>query len=204
MSAYNKLICGVGVNDSDYTLHKFEIIGGKQKRIWICPFYQAWKDLLTRCYSPHFHERRPTYIGCSVAEEWITFSAFKSWMEAQEWVGKSLDKDLLIPGNKIYGPDKCVFVSRALNNFLGDCGRARGEFPIGVSWHKRTSTFRADCNNPFTKKSEFIGHYDCPNKAHADWRSRKHQHACRYAELQTDQRIAEALRTRYLPIMDIA
>lgn len=199
MGAYGKLILGVGINDSTEKLHEFELVGGKQKRIWICPFYQAWKDCLTRCYSPIFHARRPTYVGCSVHPDWLRFSNFKLWMESQDWHGKSLDKDILFPGNKIYVPDRCVFVSRALNNFLGDCRKAKGDYPIGVSWHRRTSTFRADCNNPFTGKSEFLGHFLSPHAAHEAWRSRKHQHACIYADMQADPRVAQALRIRYLP-----
>jgi len=36
-------------------------------------------------------------------------------MERQDWEGKHLDKDILIPGNKIYSPDRCIFVSSLIN-----------------------------------------------------------------------------------------
>ena len=203
MGSKNKLICGVGINDSDYTLHKFGVVAGTKKRIWICPFYQTWHDMLIRCYSECSLKRSPTYIGCSVTPEWLIFSKFRKWMADQDWSGNSLDKDLLVKGNKIYSPDTSVFISVQLNNFLGDCRKARGEHPIGVSWHKRTGTFRADCNNPFTRKAESLGHFTCATKAHEAWRVRKHQLALRYADMQTDPRIAEALRTRYLPDKEI-
>lgn len=199
MGSKGKLICGVGINDSDYTLHKFGIVGGSKKRIWICPYYQSWHGIFLRCYSEDYLSRRPTYVGCSVHPDWHKFSVFKEWMERQPWEGNALDKDLLVTGNKIYGPDTCVFIPQALNNFLGDCGRSRGKYPIGVSLHKRTRTLRADCNNPFTHKAESLGHFLCVNAAHEAWRIRKHQLACQYADIQQDQRIAEALRTRYLP-----
>ena len=197
MGSKNKLVCGFGVNDSDYQLHRFELADGKYKRVWICPFYQAWRDLITRAYSPGFHARRPTYKGCSVSESWRLFSDFKAWMERQPWEGMSLDKDLLVAGNKVYGPESCVFISKALNNFLGGCARSRGQFLIGVSWHIRTGSFRADCMNPFTGHQESLGHFDSEVLAHAAWLSRKHQHACRYADMQADDRVAQALRTRY-------
>lgn len=202
MGSKGKLICGIGINDSDYTLHKFGVIDGSKKRIWICPYYQAWHGIFLRCYSEDYLFRRPTYIGCSVHPEWHLFSIFKKWMELQPWKGAALDKDLLIRGNKVYGPNTCVFVPKALNNFLGDCGRSRGEYPIGVSLHKRTQTLRADCNNPFTHKAESLGHFLCAKEAHEAWRRRKHQLACQYADIQENPRIAEALRNRYLSITE--
>jgi hypothetical protein len=201
MGSKNKLVCGFGVNDSDYQLHRFERIGGKYKRIWICPFYQAWRDLLTRAYSPGFHARRPTYKGCSVSEKWRLFSEFKAWMESQDWEGCSLDKDLIFPGNKVYGPETCVFVSKSLNNFLGECGRSRGKYKIGASWHRRTESFRSDCMNPFTGHQESLGHFTSEDAAHESWISRKHQHACAYAEMHSDPMISLALRSRYSPYL---
>ena len=108
-----RLVYGVGINDADYVVQKWETIGyvnGKQKQklIWICPYYSAWKSMLKRCYSSKYQDKRPTYKGCSVSDEWLTFSVFKVWMEKQDWEGKQLDKDLLFEGNKIYSADTCV------------------------------------------------------------------------------------------------
>ena len=74
--------------------------------------------MLQRCYSESHLVRQPTYKGCSVCEEWLTFSNFKSWMEQQDWEGKQLDKDLLVYKNKIYSPETCVFVSSVINSFF--------------------------------------------------------------------------------------
>jgi hypothetical protein len=37
-------------------------------------------------------------------------------METKDWEGKHLDKDILIPGNKHYSPDACLFVKRHINS----------------------------------------------------------------------------------------
>lgn len=71
-----------------------------------------------RCYSALFHQRRPSYIGCVVCDEWLVFENFYYWVVNQDWKGKHLDKDILIPNNKIYSPDTCVFVSPKLNRLL--------------------------------------------------------------------------------------
>ena len=133
-----RLVNGVGVNDADYVVEKLETTGyvnGKQKQklVWYCPHYRAWRGMLSRCYSAKYQEKQPTYIGCSVSEEWLTFSNFKAWMEKQKWEGMHLDKDLLIEGNKIYSADTCVFVSPLVNTFINDQMAKRGEWLIGVS-----------------------------------------------------------------------
>ena len=190
-----KLVYGVGANDADYHTAIGAAIDGRWKLLWVCPLYEAWKGMLRRCYSKKLHARNPTYIGCSVAHEWLSFSAFRSWALTQDHEGKQLDKDILIPGNKVYSPDTCVFVPRELNCFMSDSSAARGDLQIGVDWH--LEKFRASCNNPFTRKQECLGHFDNQSSAHAAWRARKYEHACTYAEMQTDQRIADALRSRY-------
>lgn len=198
-----RLVYGVGLNDADYVTQIFETIlcvGGKKKKklTWRCPYYQAWKDMLGRCCCIKFQERNPTYKDCSVIDKWHTFSEFKSWMERQDWEGKQLDKDLLFPGNKIYSPVTCAFVDQTTNKFMNDNGRAKGRWPLGVSWHKASGKFQANCNNPFTHKFEYLGLFNCPDKAHLTWKSRKHELACLLADQQTDPRVAEALRARYL------
>lgn len=192
-----RMVCGVGVNDADYPVHKTEMVGGRWKITWKCPVYGAWKRMLERAYSEKYHGHQPTYIECSVTPEWRSFSAFRSWMIRQDYEGGELDKDILIRGNKVYSPNKCVFVSRRLNSFLLDCGSSRGEWPLGVSWRKANGEFQTQCSNPFTGKVEYLGYFTCPNAAHEAWRAKKHQHALRYADMQSDQRIADALRTRY-------
>lgn len=197
-----KLVYGVGVNDADYATQKFEGIGyvdGKQKRklMWRCPCYVAWSRMLQRCYSAKFQERNPTYKDCTVIEEWLTFSNFKAWMEKQDWEGKHLDKDLLFEGNKVYSAETCVFVAPLVNTFTTDCGASRGEWLIGASWSKVAGKFKSTCSNPFTKKLEHLGYFDCEQEAHEAWRKRKLELTHELAAIQTDPRVAKALIDRY-------
>lgn len=201
-SAAPKLVCGVGINDADYVVEKKETIGyvdgkRKQKLVWVCPFYRSWSDMIKRCYSTKFQNKNPTYIGCSVSEEWLTFSKFKNWMETQDWEDKQLDKDLLFEGNKDYGPETCVFVSGVVNSFTLDGGAAKGEWLIGVTWDKEKGKFKSQCSNPFTKKSENLGRFTCEQEAHQAWLKRKLELAKELSVIQTDTRVAEALVERY-------
>lgn len=193
----NKLIYGFGINDWEGKTQISGKIEGKWKAISRCKFYQTWRHMIERCYNPEYHKKRPTYSECYVDDDWKSFKSFRIWMSQQEWKGAHLDKDLLFPGNKVYSSKTCVFVSKALNNFLTDRSRYRGEWPLGVHYHKQSAKYQAMCSNPFNGKKETLGCFLNPEDAHEAWRKRKHEHACRYADMQTDQRIADALRVRY-------
>ena len=196
-----KLVYGVGINDADYAVTEYETIevNGKikHKRVWICPCYRVWVDMLQRCYSTKFQECNPTYKGCSVSEEWITFSNFRRWMECQDFEGMQLDKDILFEGNKVYSGETCVFVTKAVNCFTTDRGASRGECLIGVYWNKTVGKFQSRCSNPFTKKQESLGYFTCGEEAHQTWLKRKLELAHLLAAEQTDERVAKALIERY-------
>ena len=197
-----KVVYGVGINDANYAVERKETIryvDGKQKKklVWICPYYRTWKSMLGRCYSTKLQEKYTTYKGCSVSEEWKTFSNFKSWMECQDFEGMQLDKDLLFSGNKVYSGETCAFVTRVVNMFNTDSGASRGEWLIGVCWDKAAGKFKASCRNPFTKKQENLGRFDSEQEAHQAWLKRKLELAYLLAAEQTDERVAKALIERY-------
>ena len=198
----NKLVCGVGVNDLDYRVHLREDLpknGGKriQKTVFLCKYYTAWRNMLKRCYSKKYLESKPSYIGTSVCSEWLSATAFKKWMEQQDWQGKSLDKDIIVPKSKLYSPDTCAFVLATTNKFVTASDASRGGYPVGVDLHKRTGKYRARCGNPFTGKKEHLGYFSTPEEAHEAWRKHKHELAQLVAATESDMRVVEALKKRY-------
>ena len=197
-----RLVYGVGINDADYVVNIMEYLGyvdgkRKQRKVWRCPYYTVWSSMIERCYSSKFGERNPTYKDCIVCDEWLLFSNFKSWMETQDWEGKELDKDILIPENRVYSPYAGVFISPRVNTFVNEKASKRGEWPIGVCWHAETQKFMARCRNPFSKNSEYLGVYLCPDEAHQAWLKRKLELAKLLAAEQDDPRVAKALVERY-------
>ena len=198
----NKLTCGVGVNDLGYRTRVYEEVtenGGKriQKSVFICKYYAAWRDMLVRCYSKKYLESYPSYIGTSVCSEWLYATAFKKWMEQQDWQGKCLDKDIIVPRSKLYSPETCAFVLQATNLFVTARDASRGAYPIGVDLYKQTGKYRAQCQNPFTGKVEHLGYFSTQEEAHEVWRKRKHELAQLVANTESDPRIVEALKKRY-------
>lgn len=135
------LICGVGVNDSIYTVRA--IIDGKPE---MHPIYRAWTNMMNRCYSDKFHLKNPSYKGCSVSKEWRVFSAFERWATPRYSEGMAIDKDILKSRNKIYSEDNCLFISASLNSLLVNQRKARGKFKIGVYWQRNAKKYHAQCN----------------------------------------------------------
>ena len=198
----NKLVWGVGVNDLPYRVYVREELtknGGKRvrKTVFRCKYYTVWIDMLKRCYSNKYLESYPTYIGTSVCSEWLSATAFKKWMEQQDWSGKSLDKDIIFPGSKLYSPDTCAFVLQATNKFVTASDASRGDYPVGVYLYKPTGKYQARCKNLFTGKNEHLGYFSTPEEAHESWRKRKHELAQLVAATESDPRVVEALRKRY-------
>lgn len=182
-----KIVYGHGVNDADY---KIEIkIDGKKVA---CPFYRKWVSMLQRCYSPAYHLNKPTYQDCTVAAEWLTFSVFRSWMVGQYWEGMCLDKDMLSPGNKVYSPETCVFVSQAINNLLTDSAASRGVYPQGVDFDKRRGKYKAQIS--LYGKLKHLGLFATPEEASTAYLIAKSAYIIEVAQTQPDNIKAALIR----------
>ena len=155
---------GVGINDSHYVTQP--IVNGKQI---VDPAYRAWAGMLIRAYDQKFHAKCPTYVGVTVYKEWHSFSAFRAWWLANYRDGFSLDKDLLVVGNREYGPEACIYVPQSLNTFTIDRGALRGDLPIGVCLDKSSGKYQSWCCNPITGKQNNLGRFTTPEEAHKAW-----------------------------------
>ena len=124
-----KNVYGVGVNDRSIPCAG----GGKNTKI-----YNIWRSMLRRAYSEAYQANKPTYIGCSVSDNFKYYHLFHAWCQTQVGFGVEgyqLDKDILIKGNKVYSESTCIFVPSKLNNLFTKHNSARGTCPIGVRVH---------------------------------------------------------------------
>lgn len=170
------LVCGVGINDRSCPAK----IEGKDTKE-----YTLWHSMLNRCYSKSFHEKQPTYIGCSVSDNFKYYHLFHAWCQTQIGFGKEgyhLDKDLLVKGNKLYSEDTCVFIPKELNALLNKRTLDRGLLPIGVN--KSGSKFKAQCN--LVGKRIYLGTFDTPELAFEVYKTFKEAHIKERAELYKD------------------
>lgn len=167
-----RLVYGVGINDADYPV-QYSTNGVRVS----CPFYKRWLNVLERTQS---NNRTPAYKDCTIEPSWLKFSNFKKWMEQQDWQNKDLDKDLLIPNNKHYGPDTCLFVPRSINGLLVKSKKTKTF--IGV--YKHNNKFKARCS--VENRSIYIGTYPTREEAAHAYNVFKSNHLRSVAESQPE------------------
>lgn len=133
--------------------------------------------MLRRCLDPQARLNRPDYIGSAVCAPWLVFSNFRRWMVRQNWENRSLDKDLLIPGNKLYSPKTCIFIPNYINNTL--LKRVPRQHLPGVHIETTSGRYVAQCQmtnletgQRFTKK---IGRFKTEKQAYKAYVSFKSQ-----------------------------
>lgn len=181
MPAHRKLVRGVGVNDAPFhTTVKVKS-------------YQKWLNIFGRCYGSN-HPKHELYAGCTVDPQWHSFMTFKEWFDLHDREGWHLDKDLLKPGNRVYGPDHCVMIPAYINDGITRLN-AKG-------W-----TFSTDCK----RKKPYqvvvcgvkMGRYATEDEAHEAWKTGRKAHIQtminRYLlEDKPDARVVTALKNLIL------
>ena len=192
--AYNlkRKIHGVGIND----------VPGAATQAKQLPrhYYTVWSGVLKRCYSPREQARYPTYIGCTVDPRWHYLSNFKQWYDEQgDVTSKQLDKDIISPGNKVYGPDTCFFVPFRLNAFFIKRDKLRGKYPIGVFHDPRALNKRFACSMSIAAgKTKHLGYYSTPEEAYQAFiQAKKKVLLEKFIFPETDQRLKQALYNVY-------
>ena len=194
MKSKNKLLLGVGINDADYSVVRYEKVGGKWKVVWECPYYRRWRSMISRCYSKKYQEKQPTYKGCSVCDEWLRFSNFKKWMENQKWENRALDKDFLVEGDKVYSPSTCLFLPSELNKFITTNAASRGIYPLGVYYMKKPKHMVNEHSKPYVSqinnqagRNIYLGIYSTPEEAHQVYLNAKLRYCEEYLEEFKDE-----------------
>lgn len=187
--AGSRLVHGVGYNDGKYSSRD----GNRTAYI-----YGKWQRMLERCYNEKSLIAKPTYIGCSVSDSFKAYTSFREWyieqigFEQQDW---QLDKDLLIRNNKVYSEECCILLPKDINTLIIKNDAKRGDWPIGVSKHKRDKTYSATCNCGKDNQI-FLGNYATPLEAFLVYKKAKEAYIKQVAEQyksQIDQRAYKAL-----------
>lgn len=163
------LVLGFGINDS-----KHPVMHRSKKEV----AYKTWTSMIRRCYSDKYHKLKPTYIGCSVCEEWRYFSNFERWFKENYKDGYVLDKDILVQGNRVYSPQTCCFVPSYINGLLAMNDSKRGQYKTGVYFHQ--GKYVAQCW--INKVQRRIGTFDTEEDAHQAYKEAKYSEIRRVAK----------------------
>ena len=138
------LVYGIGLN----SFTKIRERGGSFVKT-----YDVWRQTIFRCTDVG-SEKYPAYIGCTISDNFKSFNYFYEWCQKQVGFNSrdengrlyQIDKDILIKRNKLYSEDTCVFVPSKINSLLARRYNGRGNYPIGVSFHKHVKKFQARCS----------------------------------------------------------
>lgn len=209
----DKSICGLATNDSKYTV--MPTLEGVKS---VCPYYKKWQNMLTRCYNLKFLQSKLGihYKDCTVSEDWHLFTNFLVWAEGEysEWfeyeMGEEpteaelhsaaylgdlcLDKDILVPNNKTYSKDTCLFVSKEINSLLNDNASQRGLYKQGVCWNKEKLKFDAKISIKGVRKH--LGYFETEALASSKYLNARYQYIINISEYQRSK-IKNALLKRW-------
>ena len=186
---YSPSVHGVGITGTKYPI----TVNGVQTKE-----YDLWKGMLRRCYSDSLKKKNPTYIGCEVSDKFKSYEYFYEWCNRQIGFGNQnwqLDKDLLIKGNKVYSESTCVFIPAEINLVLVKRTASRGEYLIGVCWHKKDNAFVAMVSKNKGKR-EYLGFFKTELEAFNAYKQAKEAHLKELAakwKSQIDERAYLAL-----------
>lgn len=113
-----KLVAGISTND----LKDIE----KQQEVGLTPdLYEESRKAWNTRLNAQKNGR------ATVCEDWQLHSIFARWWIATHVEGWCIDKDWIVPGNKEYHPEKCVWIPTKINTLMND-GSTNG-LPKGVS-----------------------------------------------------------------------
>lgn len=100
---------------------------GKLKRA-----YNVWSKMLARCYDPS-SKAYALYgaKGITVCKEWHNYQTFAEWYSQNVGEGLHVDKDILIAGNKVYGPHSCIAVTQTINSIKANAKQYTFKSPTG-------------------------------------------------------------------------
>jgi hypothetical protein len=164
-----RLVHGWGINDLPYVVAG--LTNGKQ---WMDPCYEKWRHAVNRSHSEIEKRKHPTYEEVEVCVEWKFASTFKSWFDKQVYYkGLHLDKDILVFGNKVYGPDTCAFVPRRVNTCIITKVFPDAKYPTGVKFHEKMKKNQYQAVVCLWGKGRSAGYHSSPEEAHKAWQIAK-------------------------------
>ena len=211
---FSPSVCGhgcLGVDKNGNVPETKELKDGKWVTTWE---YHKWEAMLRRCFDNKYKERKPTYKDVTCCDRWLYFSYFLEDLEALKreynWDNEeklNLDKDILHKGNKTYSLEDCVLVPDWVNMLFTKCGASRGDYPIGVSYHKDKKKYQALCR--VNGKQTRLGLYSTVEEAFNTYKTTKEQEIKRVAEdcvskgyITKDSRLYKAMISYQVEIDD--
>lgn len=157
---------------SPYESSIFDVgyIGGNRNKTTDYIYYKIWQPMFQRCYSQIRLLNNPTYQGCEVHPYFHNFQNFAYWCDINyyevEGETMNLDKDILYQGNKIYGPNTCIFIPHRINTlFTINRSHHNSELPIGCNIDKEKVNRKYYVKIKADGKNKHVGYFATKDEA---------------------------------------
>lgn len=153
-------VCGWGNNDVDFcTSYR-----GQDGKMRHHPAYKDWSNMVNRVYGG----RNLSYADCTISDQWKNFSSFLSWWEDNYIEDYQLDKYILKPGNREYGPETCLYVPAWINNWEAKSrpNKSRNGRLQGVTFDRNLGKYKAQRDSG---EDRYLGYFDTEEEAHEAW-----------------------------------
>ena len=177
-------VFGVGVTGNKYPTRE----NGEHTKEYI-----SWIGMLRRCCNEKYKEKNTTYADVQCCDEWLLFENFYEWLHSQDnfekWYNNdkwALDKDIVCKGNKIYSPETCCLIPNNVNVLFTKRDNVRGNYPIGVCYHKKINMYQAYCHK--NGEQIYLGYFDTPEKAFNAYKKYKEDLVKQIAQEEFDKR----------------
>lgn len=127
-------------------------------------------------FSLHYKKGKKYYEDITIHEDWYYRSKFENWYNEQKELQPMIDtleieKDILVPNNRMYSPDTCIFVPDWFNLQFLERGKSRGSCPLGVCpYHKG---FISNIGDGSGKTKKYLGYFPTEELAHIAWQQAK-------------------------------
>jgi hypothetical protein len=161
---YDKIRYGVGyIGAGDYKVES--ILGTHDKS------YDAWQNMLERCYSEKLRHKHKAYEECTVCEKWHNYQNFAKWYKNNSYNLKDgrlhLDKDIKQKNNTVYSPEMCLLVPQRINMIFMSKYNPSG-LPNGIRKNKNsyTSLYNGKEIDRFKTLEEAIEAHDKAKRIH--------------------------------------
>jgi hypothetical protein len=158
------IVEGVGINDLSLCGPHYYWNAEKNDSLAI-PEYKMWYEMIRRTSSAKLKQSTPSVANSQCCPAWLHRINFQKWYHSQKVYkdssGKTLhlDKDILVEGNNIYGPDQCALVPQYLNASLRDIFNDSSKYDRlrWVNYKEKTEDMINELNKPYNVKVSYLG-----------------------------------------------
>lgn len=140
---------------------------------------KVWEQINNRCKEgTEYGNLRLSLYGKQPKVLFDDFQQFAEWCQTQFGYWKqeentrfwSIDKDIILPKNKDYGPDLCLFVPKSVNKHFRVKSKGGTAELFGATLRDGGKFF---AQAPLNGKNTYLGLYETEQQAHKQWQKMK-------------------------------